>query len=144
MEIIREFVGDKTKAFDLIMEGLISDIEQETGKKVKIEDISEGYTYTKKLKNKFGNEGNVIVTIAKFDIPNVYEAHFQSKQGLNVLSYELKVKDDEAFDLIYQESFNSGKTSHNLNFKLMDFLFKRSSKKRVKIMLDQLQELLNQ
>lgn len=144
MEIIRELVGDKNKAFKLIMEGLMSDIEYETGKRPNMEDLTEGFTYIKKLKNKFGNEGNVDVTITKFDIPNYYEAHFQSKQGLNVLSYELKDKDDEAFDLIYQESFDSGKTSHNLNFKVMDFLFKRSSKKRVKIMLDQLQELLNQ
>ena len=144
MEIIREFVGDKEKAFQLIMDALISDIEAETGEAVNQTEIGEGFTYIKKLTNRFGNEGNVEVLINKLDAPNYYEAQFLSQQGLNTLSYELNDKDEEAFDLIYKEEFEGEKASYNLNFKLMSFLFKRSSKKRVKIMLDQLQVLLNQ
>lgn len=144
MELKREFYGNKDEAFKLIMDGLISDIKHETGEVMELESIEEGFTYLKKLKNKFGHEGSVKVTIAKMDIPNYYEAHFDSQQGLNILSYELITKDEEAFDLIYRESFNSEKASRNLNFSLMSFLFKRSSKKRINLMLDQLQVLLNQ
>lgn len=144
MEIIREFVGDKQKAFDIIMEALLSDIETETGESVNAEEITEGFRYIKKLTNRFGNEGNIEVTINSLDVPNYYEAHFQSQQGLNELSYELIDKGEDIFELIYKESFEGEKSSYNLNFKLMSFLFKRSSKKRVKLMLDKLQVLLNQ
>lgn len=144
MEVIREFVGDRNQAFDIIMKALLSDIKVETNELLELTDLKEGFTYEKKLANKFGNEGEVEVTIEKIDIPNYYEAHFKRKQGLNVLSYELQDKGDDNFDLIYRESFKSDKASHNLNFSFMSFLFQRSSKKRVKIMLDQLQTLLNQ
>lgn len=144
MEIIREFIGDKEKAFDIIMDALLLDIGSVKEEKLTVEDIQDGFTYSKKLKNKFGNEDRVDVTIIKLDVPNYYEAQFQSRDGLNVLSYELKDKEDGIFDLIYKEDFKSEKTSHNLNFKVMSFVFSRSSKKRVKLMLDQLQVLLNQ
>lgn len=143
MEIIREFIGDKERAFDLIMDAVLLDIELANEQKLSLKDVYEGFTYSKILNNKFGNRDKAEVTIMKLDVPNYYEAHFKSHDSLNVLSYELKAKDDGMFDLIYNEKFKSDKVSHNLNFKIMSFVFSRSSKKRVKSMLDQLQVLLN-
>ena len=144
MEIIREFIGNKEKAFELIMDAILFDIESANEEKYSLEDVYDGFTYSKKLKNKFGNKDKVEVTVVKIVRPKYYEAHFKSRDGLNILSYEFKEKEDEMFDLIYRENFQSDKAILNLNFKIMSFLFSTSSKKHVKIMLDKLQVLLNQ
>jgi len=143
MEISREYFGTKEDCFDIILNALVHDIESETNEAIEIDQIKEGFSYKKKLVNRFGNEGSVQVTIEKLDVPHYYEAHFLSNQGTNILSYELVDIDEKSFNLIYKENFESSKKSHNLNFKLMQRLYKRSSTKRAKLMLDQLESLLN-
>lgn len=143
MEVSREYIGTKEDCFAIILEALIHDIEEETEESIEIDEIKEGFSYKKKLENRFGNEGYVQVTIAKLDVPNYYEAHFLSNHGLNILSYELTDIDEKSFNLIYKENFEGNKKTHNLNFKLMQRLYKRSSTKRVKLMLDHLETLLN-
>ncbi|CAM3611088.1 DUF3284 domain-containing protein [Erysipelothrix urinaevulpis] len=144
MEVTKILKGTKEECFDIILEALIHDINQETETEVTVDDIHSGYSYVKILPNRLGKDGSVNVVIDELEVPTFYQARFESNQGTNRLSYSLSDNDSESFNLIYQESFDSPKKMNQWNFKLGNFIYKRSSKKRINIMFDQLQRLLNE
>lgn len=141
MRIIK---GSKEKTFAIILQLVVDDVNRATKAKMKPEELKEGYAYTKKLKPRIGKEANIRVTIEKLHEPVEYEATFLNSQGLNTLSYTLEDHDDTHFKLVYREAFISDKKSSNMNFSLVSFLYKRSTKKRVNLLLDRLEELVQE
>ncbi|MFV0393903.1 MAG: DUF3284 domain-containing protein, partial [Coprobacillaceae bacterium] len=126
MEVSKTIQGTKEKCFSILMESLLEDIALSKNKKVKLEEIGKGYSYTKQLKNQLGKEGKIRVTILELQEPSMYKASFESAQGINTLSYVLEDVDDTHFELTYNEDFLSEKKSNNLNYGLMAKLYKRS------------------
>lgn len=144
MEVTKVLQGTKEECFDIIIEALVHDIHENTDKNVTVDDINPGYSYVKRLANRLGKDGSVRVVIEDLQAPLSYQASFETNQGTNRLSYILSDNDAESFNLIYRESFESPKKINQWNFKLGNFIYKRSSKKRINIMFDQLQRLLNE
>lgn len=144
MEAERIINGAREKLFSILTNSLLADIQQAGNEDVSVEDIKEGYSYRKQLTTKLGKEGTIKVIVTKFEAPHVYEATFESAQGFNVLSYTLEEVDDDHFKLIYKEDFMSEKTSRNMNYGLMSKLYKRSSKKKINLVLDQIETLMNE
>ncbi|MDR2538166.1 MAG: DUF3284 domain-containing protein [Bifidobacteriaceae bacterium] len=143
MKVTRHIEGDYKKCWKVLMEGFINDVAYANGKHLKMRDIVEGYTYTKRLHGKI-QSADVKVTLTKLVKNELYEASFYTRQGINTLSYTLVSDGEASFDLIYEETFQGNKASTNANHKLMSLLYSRSSKKRINKVLDKVQSLMEE
>ena len=125
--------------FQKIEESIVYDIEQSVGKKIK---PYKGYKYKKKMKSKVGKKGNVEILITEFKYPSNYSAEFKSLTGVNKISYAIDKIEDYCIEVTYNESFEGKSKSYNLNFKLMNFFYKRKAKKRAHRMLKAIESYL--
>lgn len=129
--------------YEFIQEMILQDIKEATGKTVEIHDIHQGYKYKKQLTGRTGQVGHVKTEIKDFT-RNSYSAIFRSAQGFNTISYTYQPTSDSAIELTYEEEFLSDSTLMNLNFKLMSFFFNRSNKKRIDMMLNQIEGIITE
>ena len=121
--------------FDTLAESILYDISQALETPITMEQITPEYIYVKKMKNKLGQQGDVHVTIQQFLKPELYEASFQSTQGVNHISYKITDLHDGSIEVEYHEDFDGKNTSGSLNYKLFSSLYQHSAKKRVTRML---------
>lgn len=128
--------------FTQIAESIAYDIKESTGKNIRTSQLHKGYSYTKTLKNKVGRQGNVKVTIAEFEYPKSYVAQFKSSTGVNMISYQIEVLDEDSIGVSYKESFEGDTKTHDANFKLVSFFYNRKAKKRAKNMLRSLEKYI--
>ena len=134
MEVKRIVHGDIKAYFKVLTDSLLSDYNAA---------MKSGLTYQKKLRNSFGNEGTVSVSIDRFE-ENHYAASFKSAQGINQLSYDLEPLDNQQFEVTYKEDFFSESKSKSLNYSIMSKLYKRSSKKKMNLMLDAIEKMIQE
>lgn len=142
MEVVRHMNGDVNNFFDKIEESIISDITSSTGEKVDISQVTSGYTYIKELTSQLGKRGKVKVVIDEYIRPIKYTASFISAQGKNTLSYEVKEIDKTCFEVKYNESFDGISKSKTWNHKLMSKLYKRSSIKKINLVLNNIEAMI--
>lgn len=142
MEVNEKLYVKADEFFAQMKESIAYDISNSTGKKVRAKQISKGYTYTKKLKNKMGRKGEVKVTITDFEEPRIYAAKFESIQGTNFLSYEIEDLGD-SIGVTYKEDFKGASTLKNVNYKVMSFFYKRGSKKKAERLLRAMEKFIN-
>ena len=128
MEIIRNLNVNAEELFNLLEDSLKVDIKTCTDED--IENIEQGFSYTKRVKNKIGSAGDVIVTIEEFCKPTLYKGKIYSNQGFNYVTYNLKEIDSENTEVTYTEDFISDKTMNNMNFKIMSKVMKKQSEKK--------------
>lgn len=129
MEINEKLYVKAEDFFEQLAESIAYDITTSTGKKVRPKAISKGYSYSKKMKNKMGKNGEVKVTITDFEAPKIYAAKFESVQGTNYLSYSIENFGD-SIGVTYSEGFDGKTASKSLNYKLMSFFYNRKSRKK--------------
>ncbi|MEG0314416.1 MAG: DUF3284 domain-containing protein [Erysipelotrichaceae bacterium] len=141
-EIKRKLDVKAEDFFEKLSDSLVFDITAATGKNVRVNQISEGYKYTKKLKTKTGKSGNVKVTITKFEAPKVYASTFTSAQGDNFISYEINKLSDEQIEVVYTEDYKGTSNAKDLNAKVMQFLYKRGNKKRINKLLTKMEAFI--
>lgn len=134
MEINEKLYVKAEDFFEQLADSIAYDITNSTGKKVRPKAITKGYSYTKKMKNKMGKNGEVKVTITDFEAPKIYAAKFESVQGINYLSYAIESFPD-SIGVTYSEGFEGKTTSKSLNYKLMSFFYNRKSKKKASKLL---------
>ena len=136
MEVKRIVHGDIKAYFKVLTDSLLSDYNAAMQAEYTSDVLKSGLTYQKKLRNSFGNEGTVSVSIDRFE-ENHYAASFKSAQGINQLSYDLEPLDN-------QEDFFSESKSKSLNYSIMSKLYKRSSKKKMNLMLDAIEKMIQE
>ncbi|WP_331836021.1 DUF3284 domain-containing protein [Erysipelothrix piscisicarius] len=144
MEVYRTMQGTPEQCYDLLIESLLMDLATSTGHNLTEDEIHEGYQYQKQLRGRMGNSGSVTVTLLELKRPNTYSVRFESAQGINTLEYHLEPLDDSQFKLTYAESYHSIKKRKMLNFKLMERFYRKGSQKRINLLLDQIQTILNE
>lgn len=127
--------------YSFIKEMVLEDIKAATKKRVTVEDIQNGYQYKKELIGRTGQTGLVHAEILSLT-PTQYSIQFKSAQGLNLVSYNYNKLDDSTIELIYEEDFMSDSKWNSLNFSVISFFYKRSSKKRILTMLNQIEQLI--
>ncbi len=135
MEVSQKLNVEATEFFHALASSVAYDISQATGEKVDPDQIYSGYSYKKRIKNKMGQESHVDVVIKQFVSPTCYEADFCSSQGTNVIFYEIQDSKDGNIVVHYRERFKGDSTSGSLNYKIVSWLYQRSSKKRISRML---------
>lgn len=131
---VEEFYG-------FIQEMVLQDIREATGRTVDISEVQPGYKYKKKLTNRVGQVGNVKTEIVNLSSNN-YRAEFKSEQGINVLSYTYEALDDSNIELTYEEDFIGKSSAMKWNYKLMSLLYNHSNKKRIRLLLNQIEKLI--
>ena len=99
--------------FDFIALSVLNDAKESFDDTLTIEDIVEGFSYTKSLVNKVGQKGNTTVKIQEFDLDKCYEAVFESQQGQNILRYEIVILNDQEVEVSYTEDFIAADTIKN-------------------------------
>ena len=143
MEVKRIVHGDMKAYFKVWTDSLLSDYNAAMQAEYTSDVLKSGLTYQKKLRNSFGNEGTVSVSIDRFE-ENHYAASFKSAQGINQLSYDLEPLDNQQFEVTYKEYFFSESKSKSLNYSIMSKLYKRSSKKKMNLMLDAIEKMIQE
>lgn len=141
MEISEKLYVSADAFFDQLAQSVAYDISNTTGKKVRAKQISKGYSYSKKLKNKMGRKGDVKVTITDFEAPRIYAVEFESVQGTNFMSYQIEDLGD-CIGVTYSEDFTGKTSAKNLNYKLMSFFYNRGSKKKARRLLRAMEKFI--
>jgi len=126
--------------FSLLRTSAMHDIKAATDAELSAEQIVSGYTYQKQLATKLGRKATTTVTLTKIEPPYCYEAAFASDRGVNTISYEIEERDGGRICVTYREGFAAANTFAELNFKLMNFFYKKTNKKRVLYMLNLMEQ----
>lgn len=143
MEVKKQLNVSKEELNAFIKSMVLQDIKNATGKNVKESDIGTGYKYHKKLKGRTGKEGKVCTRIDTLT-SGCYRASFESAQGINYLAYNYESDGEDKVNVCYEEGFNSSSNAKDLNHRLMSFLYKRSNKKRINLMLTHIEKLIQE
>lgn len=143
MEVKRQLDVSMEELDAFIASMILQDIKNATGKNVKQSDIGTGYKYHKKLKGRTGKEGKVTTRIDELT-SGCYRASFDSAQGKNYLAYRYESNGDNKVNLCYKENYDAASKSKDLNYQLMSFLYKRSNKKRINLMITHIEQLIQE
>lgn len=143
MEVSQKLQVGAKPFFDALATSVAYDVSQAVGKKVSPSQLYSGYRYTKKLKNKVKQVGDVQVTIKQFTSPVGYEASFRSSQGTNFISYQIEDLGDGSIIVHYSEGFTGDSTMKTLNHKIVSTLYNPGAKKRMTRMLLSMEQFVN-
>ena len=130
MEVTIDLNVSQEAFFDFLVTSIIQDIEQNTSTKILKADIKPGYSYAKKLKTKVGKMGSANVNIVAFEPNAHYAASFESNQGTNFISYQVKKLEADKINVTYIEEFIAADKLKEWNFKLVHFIYKKKSIQR--------------
>ena len=131
MEVEVKIKATADELFSLLMDSVKHDVEQATGQDISLEELVSGYTYKKKLTNKLGKEANATSVLTKIEKPHIYEAEFTSGRGVNRIAYQLDPIEDGYLNVIYREEYEPVNKTAEINFKVVNFFYKRSTRKRM-------------
>ena len=130
MELEVKINATAKEVFDQLIKAVQQDIKYSTGKEVAVDKISEDYSYKKKLMSYVGKDVGVTVKIDKLVYPTQYSATFTNPNGKNSIEYNL-IDSEDSVKIIYKESYVYTSKLQNLNYKIMEFIFSRSNKKKM-------------
>lgn len=130
--------------FSQVLVSVLYDIKSATGRDVKEGQIHKGYSYTKKMKNKMGRQGDVKIKITEFEPPVLYGARFQSLSGTNSIRYEIRDTGNGQIEVTYTEGYDGDTKSQDLNYRIIGAFYKRKAKKRTRQMLHAMETYIRQ
>ena len=125
--------------FDMILE----DIKNSTGKSESKKKIRSGYSYSKNLKGRTGSKSRVKTTIRELT-SGKYHVTFKSNQGLNHLIYSYVPEDEESIRLTYSESYEADSKSNGVSYKVMNFVYAWSSKRKIKRIFNSIEHIIQE
>ena len=140
MEINVKMNVKAEEMYSVLMSSLKYDIKQAIGVEMAIDQIKEGFSYSKILKNKIGHAANSKALITKLEENKRYEAQFTTSRGVNIVTYDIKEISENEIKVIYSEDYLAINKNKDLNFKLMNFFFKRGIKKKAYSLLQMMEE----
>lgn len=143
MEVSQKLKVGATEFFDALASSVAYDIAQATAKEISPEQIHSGFCYKKRMKNKVGQKSYVDVVIKQFVAPVCYEADFRTSQGTNVISYKIEESNDGNIVVHYRESFEGENTLGALNYKIVSWLYNKSTKRRISRLLSSMESYIH-
>lgn len=130
MEVKERLKVSPEEFFDFLYQSINMDIKESTGKTLKVSEIKEGMTYSKKMQTKLGQTGEAKVTLSVLNPNKKYQASFSSNQGENITTYRIEEIAEGEINLTYQEDFLGSSRLKSLNYKMMNFFYNRRAKKQ--------------
>lgn len=141
MEITRIMEVSKQEFSDFIVEMIIADIKNCTGKDVDKKEIVSGYTYQKELTTQLGKKTLVTTKLLEI-VPGSYKAQFSSIGGENTLTYEYHETGESQIEVNYVEDYIAATKTNEYNFKLMSFIQGKKTKKKINNMLENMERYI--
>lgn len=109
------------RIFEVVLQSLEDDYQENTGKVLEPYDRTAGLSYVKCFGDK--NQHTVGVKVLKLEQPNLYKVHFQSNRGDEFITYEFQAINEEETQVSYAYDFVAtdwfGKANHFLMTKLL-------------------------
>ncbi|MFV0380051.1 MAG: DUF3284 domain-containing protein [Anaerorhabdus sp.] len=130
MKVVEILEVSVEELYKVILESLVNEIK-EVHPRIKEDKIVEGYKYKKKMVGKLKQSSECSVKIKKLVENKEYLVHIDSDRGLTTVNYILE-EVEHGVRVIYEEDFISKEKINNLNHKLMMFFYKRSSAKKMR------------
>lgn len=96
--------------FDMLIDSVLYDIKQSTGKKISRNNFRKGTSYRKKIKSdsKFSRPILVKVAVTQFDPPHLYEATFSGEKESSIIRYEVEELGEDKIKVTYKEQPQGG------------------------------------
>ena len=110
--------------FDAIIESVVYDACQATGKNIRKSHLKKGFSYSKKIKNSFGKKEN-----------SIYKVKFEGSTGYDIMTYKIESLEDEKITVRYSEDFISEFTVEGKSSKMMEKLNNKRAQRRAKKLL---------
>ncbi len=123
---------DADSFFDCLVDSIVYDINNESNKHVKPEDLKPGFMYKKKMKTKTKAIADVKVKFIEFERPLRYSAQYKTSEDTTTASYEITPAEMGGIDIVYTESYESKSTFNSWNYKLVSSIYSFKAKKRMK------------
>ena len=142
MKIIVELETTPKEIFDLFVESLKYDIEKATGEQPADQELKPGFSYEKIIIGRLGSGSAAKATILRLEEPAVYEMKFENNKGINTVIYYVEKIGENRIKVSYEETYQGHRKMDDLNFKVMSWIFKRSSEKRVRMLLEAMEKHL--
>ncbi|MFI3116215.1 MAG: DUF3284 domain-containing protein [Clostridia bacterium] len=137
IQVVKELNVNIDDFYDFIEKSVKEDIKNATNEEVL--ELTEGFSYEKKLQNSLKQSGSVLALIEKYERKVCYKSKITSNQGYNYVSFETEEIDDENIKLTYTEHFDSDKSTNNLNYKFMLFFYKKSLARRMTLTIENME-----
>ena len=130
--------------YNFILASVLKDVNENSDEEFELEDLVQGFTYSKNLQNKFGQDGNTVVRINELDANKIYEVIFESHQGENIMTYKLLALDNQEVHVTYEEDFIASNAIKKLNYQLVSFFYNKKSQKKADQLLRNIEHFIIQ
>lgn len=124
--------------FAKIEKSIIYDIKNATGND--IEHIENGFKYSKILNTKLSKASNVDVQILEYTYPLKYKVSFKTGKSISTIEYSALNINDNQCEITYIEDIKYFKKAHDLNFKLVSKFYSVRSKKKILMLLANIEQ----
>ncbi|MGO1368484.1 MAG: DUF3284 domain-containing protein [Senegalia sp. (in: firmicutes)] len=142
MKVSLDLQVSKEEFFDFLYNSVIKDVKESTGKDLSKEDIVEGFKYEKILKTRVGELGEIKISLVEFNLYKKYKARYESKQGENIIEYDVNSLSDEKIKVIYREKYIAPDMIKALNFKIANFFNKKKTMQKAKNLLKNIESYI--
>lgn len=130
MDVLLNLDVSSEEFFNFLTLSVVKDVKESTNKNISQKDIVKGFHYTKQLANKLKREGSAKVIIRRFVANEIYEAGFETNQGLNTITYEVETLDDNTIDVKYTEDYIASDKIKGWNYNLVNMFYEKRAKKK--------------
>ena len=144
MKIEKRLKVNSEEFYNFILASVLKDVNENSDEEFELQDLVEGFTYSKNLQNKFGQDGNTIVRINELDTNKKYEVIFESHQGENIMTYTLEPLDNQEVHVTYEEDFIATSAIKKLNYQLVSLLYNKKSQKKAYQLLSNIEHFIIQ
>jgi hypothetical protein len=140
MDITKKLNVSAEAFFNTLVDSIAYDVKHSIGRAVGYESMKDGFSYKKQMANRFGQQGDVTISVTELVKPTIYAASFEAKTGTNFVKYEIEEIGENKISVHYVESFHSDKLLNRLNYTLMSLIYYFGSKKRIVNMLTSIEQ----
>ena len=144
MKIEKTLKVSSEEFYNFILASVLKDVNENSDEEFELEDLVEGFTYSKNLQNKFGQDGNTVVRINELDANKIYEVIFESHQGENIMTYKLQALENQEVHVTYEEDFIGSNAIKKLNYQLVSFFYNKKSQKKADQLLRNIEHFIIQ
>ncbi len=117
--------------YDYLIHSILLDVLKNEEKILEEQDIVEGFSYLKKIRN----HDPVKVEVIDIQKPILYTSCITYGTSENHIAYQIRKLDDKRIEVEYKEEYKSSKKLEQWNFYLLNFLFSKRNKKKMTKML---------
>lgn len=143
MELLYKINASCEEVFDIIVESLLFDINNSTGKNVRRTAIKKGFAYTKKVKQG-KKESAYHYKFVEFEENVHYLMKVESVNGITSMEMKLEKMEDGATDIAYAEDFTPHVPANEKSFtyRISNNMYQKKTKKKAMKMFSQIEAIL--